>query len=1066
MSTARNRLKQRVTEDLIGPLDEAELIRDRPSDRYLTGILYPQRCPYSAEDDDDLSGHDDEAETDGSSAENEAVGLIHTVRPASAGISFAVKAAAAGAPQINATVVCGTYKAQEPEKDPEEPEERRARRRPEWQREGHSVSISALEVIGGEQNRPLEVDGLPGLSMYLKASRWNDAFLVTLALVNTNVLDEGETRRDIEEKTFFQVGLSAAPGEGTRIIPRPATESGEDGDLAAASLIYRNAREYAVGHTSSAGWEEEADRTGAKRVYMDWMPEALVPRMRADGHDVFRTLRQRTDGLAPLSASWLAEAAEDDLLRGVELLPAAYRHWIMTKEGEASDLAPPLKQQAKKHLTECGRVADRLEEGVQRLADDPLVLASFRLANQAIQIQRKWLHPEEQAFHWRPFQLAFVLLSLCSLVDGEHPDRAVMDLLWFPTGGGKTEAYLLLIAITLFHRRLSRNEGPDTGAGVAVLMRYTLRLLTAQQFQRACAVILACELLRLGRRLPPGPPPDLGSLPFSIGLWVGDDATANRIADAVDALAANGRNSPAQLDFCPACQRRLQWAPLPDESEIRVRCVNLGCELGQLERDLPIWTVDDDVYRETPSLVIGTADKFAQIVRKKASARLFGVGTTYQPPELIIQDELHLISGPLGTMAAEYEIAVDALCSRQGTKPKLIGSTATIRRAETQIRALFDRDTLQFPPPGLDADDSGFAVVDRSVPGRLYLGVTTAGRSAKFTLQAVSASLLQSAVDSAISDEERDGYWTLVTYFNSLRELGGALVLMQDDVGASISEYGSRRNEPPREAGIIEELTSRRSQIEIRDKLQELQRSWPDVGTIDVLLATNMISVGVDIPRLGLMVVNGQPKGIAEYIQATSRVGRAGAPGLIVSIYNNAKARDRSHYETFSTWHNTLYREVEASSVTPYASRARDRALHAPLVAVLRHTLADMENSPKLTPAAEASARAFADEIVARARRSDPEEAPAVQRQLNSIINDWVQREPLTRYWDDNRINTSLLISAEKAAAMRAAGRLPGSAWATPNNLRNVDPGTPFVLAEILRPDGDFDDEADNAENQ
>jgi ATP-dependent helicase YprA (DUF1998 family) len=470
--------------------------------------------------------------------------------------------------------------------------------------------------------------------------------------------------------------------------------------------------------------------------------------------------------------------------------------------------------------------------------------------------------------------------------------------------------------------------------------------------------------------------------------------------------------------------------------------------------------VDEDVYREIPSLLIGTADKFAQIVRKPETARLFGIGTGSPPPELIIQDELHLITGPLGTLAGIYEAGIDQLCAQGGGKPKLIGSTATIRRAEPQVRALFDRGTRQFPPLGIDSDNSGFAVIDEDVPGRLYMGLTTAGRSAKFALQATAGSLLQAAQAGELPNEERDGYWTLVCYFNSLRELGGALVLMRDDVGQTIRDLGTRRSEDQREVGIVEELTSRRTQLEIRDQLKELAKKWPDAGTVDVLLATNMISVGIDIPRLGLMVVNGQPKAIAEYIQATSRVGRSDAPGLILSIYNSAKARDRSHYETFVTWHSTLYREVEASSVTPFASRARDRALHAPLVALVRHTVSGMSRKPSLNPQAEQAARQFAKRLVERAGRIDPEESSAVARQLEQLIEEWRNREPLRSYWNDRAINTSLLISAERAAAMRAAGRLPGLAWSTPNSLRNVDPGTPFVLAEKLRA-GDSKDDHD-----
>src|SRR5690606_32244183 len=203
-------------------------------------------------------------------------------------------------------------------------------------------------------------------------------------------------------------------------------------------------------------------------------------------------------------------------------------------------------------------------------------------------------------------------------------------------------------------------------------------------------------------------------------------------------------------------------------------------------------------------LLIGTIDKFAQIVRRKEVNALFGLnGGT--PPDLVLQDELHLISGPLGTIAGLYEVAIDRMFGSGGAHPKIIGSTATIRRASEQVSALFNRKTAQFPPPCLDATDSAFAIVDQNAPGRLYAGITTAGRSAKFTLQPVAASLLQSAFGGTADDKSRDPYWTLVSYFNSLRELGGALVLMQDDVNDSLALLAERRGEVGRRPELIEE---------------------------------------------------------------------------------------------------------------------------------------------------------------------------------------------------------------------------------------------------------------------
>ena len=461
-----------------------------------------------------------------------------------------------------------------------------------------------------------------------------------------------------------------------------------------------------------------------------------------------------------------------------------------------SSLPAGLRDQARKNITICRETQSRMSEGAARIVGDTVMARSFQLANLAMDMQHGWDPVKNAAgsLEWRPFQLGFILLAAVSVADRGHPDRQIMDLLWFPTGGGKTEAYLALVAFLAFHRRLSAEDDPDEGDGVAAIMRYTLRLLTTQQFSRAASVILACETIRRGRvreaRLSRR---ELGDTPFSIGLWVGSDAVPNKVTVAAAALAgAPDQPTPNQLVECPAYRRRLDWFHNEQAAAIQVRCDNADCLLFHPDVPLPVWTVDEDVYRQRPTLLIGTIDKFAQIVRRWEVNALFGLDTG-RPPDLILQDELHLISGPLGTVAGLYEAAIDRMFSSGGTQSKIIGSTATIRRAPDQVKALFNRQTAQFPPSCLDAGDSGFAVVDPCALGRVYAGVTTAGRSAKFTLQGTAASLLQSVCEGTAGDDARDPYWTLVSYFNSLRELGGALVLMQDDVNDTLAILAQRR---------------------------------------------------------------------------------------------------------------------------------------------------------------------------------------------------------------------------------------------------------------------------------
>ena len=536
-------------------------------------------------------------------------------------------------------------------------------------------------------------------------------------------------------------------------------------------------------------------------------------------------------------------------------------------------------------------------------------------------------------------------------------------------------------------------------------------------------------------------------IPISLGLWVGEGATPNTVADAAKVLGTDAESSPAQLRSCPCCHEVLDWRIAADASQVEVRCLTASCKVGQKLPLLRIWTVDEDVYRERPTLLIGTVDKYAQITRNQKTGCLFGIGTPADAPELVIQDELHLISGPLGSLSGLYETAIDELCrSASGIRAKVIGSTATIRRAEDQIRALFDRGCFQFPPPGLDHTNSGFAIEDRDVPGRRYVGITTVGRSAKFTQQAVAASLLQAATDPQLPDDQRDGYWTLVNYFNSLRELGGALVLMRDDVARSIQDYAARRSgESGRDAGTQIELTSRVRSSDIPRYLKDLERPWDDPDRVDVVLASNMISVGMDVSRLGLMVVNGQPKTISEYIQATSRVGRSQkAPGLVITLFNAAKSRDRSRYETFPGWHQSLYRDVEATSVTPFAPRARDRALHAPYVAMVRHLVDGMED-PGVIDQHQKEAEALIARVISRIERIDPAEAEAARVQLNAFLDGWFDRQGLSDYWQDysDALLTSAEAAAERGNRARFAGQTP-----TPNSLRSVEASSSYVLLD------------------
>jgi hypothetical protein len=910
-----------------------------------------------------------------------------------------------------------------------------------------------LEPVERAQTFPLQPRGIEGLDLFVRTARTADSTIVTLALVN--ILSGEGSRVNTEEASFFQVSLRVSPVAPAALVARPAPQTGNDRDSRTAALIYREVREWAVGHTCSTSWPPGA--TPPTFISTEWLPTAVVRRMRPEGDEPFHRLRTHPE-LRPLSPRWMShEATDEALIHALELLPSIYETWLREQETGVASLHASLQRAAQENFKDCREAMRRMRLTIELVRMDPRVRAAWRLASAAMDLQFRWTKGKDLV--WHPFQLGFQLLVVHSLVEEGDAGRDIMDLLWFPTGGGKTEAYLALTAFVLFYRRLRHGDAP--GSGTSVIMRYTLRLLTVQQFQRAAALIFACEAFRRGDEVLPPVTAVLGATPFSLGLWVGHDTTPNRFEDAVTALERPSSSSPVQLKSCPRCGSRLRYEPDRKRKAILVRCTEVSCYFSSARAELPLWTVDDDVYREHPSLVIATVDKFAQLTRKPKTSVFFGLGTPHRPPDLIIQDELHLIAGPLGSLSGLFEIAIDRLCSREvdGTRyrPKVIGSTATIRRAEAQVLQLFARAAYQFPPPVLDARNSGFGVEDTEDPGRLYVGVTTAGRSAKFSIQATYASLLQAATDQRLATGPRgsdatDDFWTLTGYFNSLKELGGAVTLVMDDVLKSIRAYARRhRDSKDRKIAPPIELTSRVPSSEIPSILAHLEQPGPGEGAVDVLLASNMLSVGVDIRRLGLMVVAAQPKTMAEYIQATSRVGRH-APGLVVVVYNNPRVRDRSHYESFPTWHSALYRTVEATSVTPLASRARDKALHAVLVSLARHLVPALRDDPRLSSTTVESMLGLLGDVLARVRRVDSAEEAGTRAGAEEFLQDWERRTgpDLQAYWDEKHPDRALLIGAEQAASLEEQGQLV-EAWPTPNSMREVEPSSLFRIKYVER---------------
>ncbi|PKN50069.1 MAG: hypothetical protein CVU63_00355 [Deltaproteobacteria bacterium HGW-Deltaproteobacteria-20] len=983
----RDHLLRALQADLVGPyqldensIAEQELLELPPSRYYLTGFLSPEeeRDPEDVTADDALAAGSDEPEEETQGA-NVDEPKRRNLWPASIGVSVLVPAQTAG---VRATVRFAEYGI---ELTPQP-----GRRQPArwWRRKPRQVASVDVPLDAEVLRNGLRVPDTVGLVLYGQFREVEKAHGVApgtlaLAVFLVNERPSGDRgRRD--EQLIFQVEMELECPEG--IVPRPNTGDADSDqwDEKVADLQFRGRCEYAVGHNVAVMVPE--GQSPITRVRTTWIPSCEVRRVIA-----------HVEPGVTVAMEDLAQLREGaDVRYRLGRLVEAYGAWIA--EQRATDVGNELRMQTRDVLMEKAEAARlRIAAGIDLLASDPQVRRAFCLANKAMAQAARQRSPERykdgKRPEWRLFQLAFVLMNLAGIAAGDHPDRERVELVFFPTGGGKTEAYLGVIAFTLLLRRLRRAKLADGGLGVAVLLRYTLRLLTLDQLGRAATLLCGLEAER--RRTPA----ELGDTRFSVGLWVGRSATANTMSE-VAKLVTNYKTgvaaNPCPLPACPWCGTALgpsSLTLLPSRTsaeEVRVGCINDRCDFSCANHPegIPVVFVDEQVYRELPSFVIATVDKFAMMpwrgevgmlfgkVAAREGRRFFGpmdgkpprtakaIPGGLAPPELIVQDELHLISGPLGTMVGLYETAIDTLCSRvtpQGViRPKVLAATATVRRADAQIQALYGRPAGRvsvFPPPGINDSETWFATVDRDSPGRLYVGVAAQGRSMKAILLRVYRMLLAAAAKAyepeSAADQPADGYMTLAGYFNSLRELGGMRRLVEDEV---LKRTNSAEDARPKNAigphlwfknrdiGLEPvELTSREHTDGVKRTKERLGRPYRDQDHVNVLLASNMISVGVDIDRLGLMVVAGQPKTTAEYIQASSRVGRQERwPGLVVTAFNVHKPRDRSHYEHFAAYHESFYRFVEATSVTPFSGPALDRGLAGTLVSMTRFACAEL----------------------------------------------------------------------------------------------------------------------------
>lgn len=930
------------------------------------------------------------------------------------------------------------------------------------------------EVVAQNDHEPLK------LEVFAVSRPWgDDKRLVTCGVINRTA------NVGASSGALFQAGLRVvvdSPDVDDGILPYPEAEViRRDDEEESLALLYRDLPILAVGHGCAADWDE---RDAPIRILCgDPLPAVEVPSvtpelLRADGTPVVVPM-------APLGGLIDGE----DGLAAVREVVQLYGTWIDEREEEIPKLEERYQDAARRHLDTCRLTLETINGGIAYLEGNPLVRRAFELANRAVLFQQIRTRPEPRRINydskakrlvfdepkrdpdplsppagrgaWRPFQIAFILSALESTGEGMSRDREAVDLIFFPTGGGKTEAYLGLTAFSIFLRRL---RNPDD-VGVNVLMRYTLRLLTAQQFQRAASLICAMELIRQDAEA------ELGRSPIQIGIWVGGDTSPNRREDAKRVLRELRRGVQfAENKFvllqCPWCGAQLGEISYKGKAPPRaprvvgyeergptvvLKCSDPSCEFFDI---LPVVVIDDDIYELRPSLVIGTVDKFAQLAWRSDARALFGLdlsGTRVaRPPGLILQDELHLISGPLGSLAGLYEAVIEELCSEQTgeakVRPKIVSSTATIRRYEDQVRGLFARSRVRlFPPHGLDAGDSFFGRYARNADGslrrgRIYVGVFGSGLGSIQTAQVrVFSSLLQAGQDFQ-SPEERDPWWTLLAFFNSLRELGTSLSLLQSDIPDYLKVIKGRRGlewKDVRRVSNVLELTGRLTSEEIPEAMGQLSiTTTSGVPAVDVCLASNIIEVGIDIDRLSLMTVVGQPKTTSQYIQVTGRIGRKWEerPGVIVTIYGASKPRDRSHFEKFKSYHQRLYAEVEPTSVTPFSPPVLERALHAVMVAYARQ-LGGEETVTSPHPPPLALLEQLKIAIRNRLQFVDPEEAPAFEQFFERYKRQWEswERNKWTSSWDDP--DPGLI---REAGAYASPDRAKVS-WPIPTSLRSVD---------------------------
>lgn len=843
------------------------------------------------------------------------------------------------------------------------------------------------------------VDG--HLKYYLKVMQRDGKKIVKILVKNESV-NEAKSYSDC----YFQVQIKVTTN--ALVDYKNPFNNVIDEDFATVDYQYRNVVTYGKGINCAVTWNngQSIETTFLPQEEIKSFSNVARPEIKNAGVGDILKLK---------NLSIWTQLEDEEIIEKLRTFVGTYGTWIAAQidNGEGHPIANDLTSKQTAAL-------NRLNLNIDYLKNNLLAFRSFKLANTAMFIQMiiaknnnfkkgrsfNQIDGFENTFNniayfqnyietepaYYPFQLAFLLMNVEPTFNKDSLDRKdIVDLIWFPTGGGKTEAYLALTALTIIERRLN-NPGIDT-VGVSVLMRYTLRLLTAQQFERATWLICALEFMRI--QLPTQLPDyHLGDNEITIGMWVGGSTTPNNFNDLMDLRWSNvflpadvetrNRANKFPISYCPWCgcnlidehgfgyERQMNGGKV---SGLDVYCINENCHFSG---SLPIMFIDEQLYNNPPTLLFATVDKMVQLSHKENARNLFFTGPL--PPDLIIQDELHLLTGPLGSLTGLYELVIEQLCCRGGRKPKIVASTATTRNTASLVKSMFGRGLNIFPAQGITYNDNFFSFLDENSK-RKHVGVMPTGKTAGLTeikivealyeakIKLLKCFLVLNNIDitniAAIVDElnsndfknDIDPYWTFVFYYNNLRDLGRsksrvsidfkqqidgmfeeqgfekALKFISNNMFGKTVEFTSRQ-----ESGKIKSLLNRTEQAVSfvhthRDGHEYINQAD---NTIDLALASNMFSVGIDVNRLNIMLMIGQTGSVAEYIQASSRVARKDK-GIVINLLNPMRARELSIFEDYSAFHATYYKNVEPLSITPFTNMALDKLLDAVLVGYVRN---------------------------------------------------------------------------------------------------------------------------------